>query len=232
MRDDGHVVDAAGRAWGLPLRDFLGTQGKGLLIYSAVIPMAAPELLARWFDLVKTNQMSFVKLKVGSPHDLETLEMAREILGWQVDLRVDANCAWNDLTYARKIMRAFEAYNISWFEEPVLPDNFRGSAELAETFETPIATGEQECTRWGFRDLIEHRAAHIQHMQQALDRMNLKIHEVLSDLTGVSGLKLIEAILAGADEDYRLAKRDDFTQFAHASDEPSGSAVSSIADVA
>jgi D-arabinonate dehydratase len=74
---------------------------------------------------------------------------------------VDANCAWNDLTYARKIMRAFEEYSIEWFEEPVLPDNFRGGAELAASFETPIAGGEQDCTRWGFRDLIEHRAADI-----------------------------------------------------------------------
>lgn len=38
---------------------------------------------------------------------------------------------------------------------------------------------------------------HEQHMQKALERMNLKIHDVLSDLTGVSGLKMIEAILAG-----------------------------------
>jgi transposase len=39
--------------------------------------------------------------------------------------------------------------------------------------------------------------SHEQHMQKALDRMNLKIHDVLSDLTGVSGLKMIEAIVAG-----------------------------------
>jgi transposase len=39
--------------------------------------------------------------------------------------------------------------------------------------------------------------SHEQHMQKALDRMNLKIHEVISDLTGVSGLKMVEAILAG-----------------------------------
>jgi D-galactarolactone cycloisomerase len=38
---------------------------------------------------------------------------------------------------------------------------FRGNAELAAMFETPIAAGEQECPRWGFRDLIEHRATDI-----------------------------------------------------------------------
>jgi len=47
------------------------------------------------------------------------------------------------------------------------------------------------------QDHIRMGSAHIQHMQKALDRMNLKIHEVLSDLTGVSGVRLIQAILKG-----------------------------------
>jgi transposase len=47
------------------------------------------------------------------------------------------------------------------------------------------------------RDHIRLGSAHIQHMQKALDRMNEKIHEVLSDLTGVGGLRLVRAILDG-----------------------------------
>lgn len=46
-------------------------------------------------------------------------------------------------------------------------------------------------------DHITLAGSHEQHMQKALERMNLKIHDVISDLTGVSGLKLIEAILQG-----------------------------------
>jgi len=46
-------------------------------------------------------------------------------------------------------------------------------------------------------DHITMAGSHEQHMQKALDRMNLKIHDVISDLTGVSGLKMIEAILEG-----------------------------------
>jgi transposase len=46
-------------------------------------------------------------------------------------------------------------------------------------------------------DHITMAGSHEQHLQKALDRMNVKIHQVLSDLTGVSGRKLIEAILAG-----------------------------------
>ncbi len=46
-------------------------------------------------------------------------------------------------------------------------------------------------------DHITLAASHEQHMQKALERMNLKIHDVISDLTGASGLKMIGAILAG-----------------------------------
>lgn len=46
-------------------------------------------------------------------------------------------------------------------------------------------------------DHITMAGSHEQHMQKALDRMNLKIHEVISDLTGMSGLKMLEAIIAG-----------------------------------
>lgn len=46
-------------------------------------------------------------------------------------------------------------------------------------------------------DHITLAASHEQHMQKALERMNLKIHDAISDLTGSSGLKMISAILAG-----------------------------------
>ncbi|WP_455283981.1 IS110 family transposase [Cupriavidus necator] len=47
------------------------------------------------------------------------------------------------------------------------------------------------------QDHITMAASHVQHMQKALERMNVKFHAVISDLTGVSGLKVIDAILAG-----------------------------------
>ena len=46
-------------------------------------------------------------------------------------------------------------------------------------------------------DHITMAGSHEQHMQKALDRMNLKIHEVISDLTGTSGLKMVRAIVKG-----------------------------------
>lgn len=46
-------------------------------------------------------------------------------------------------------------------------------------------------------DLVSMASQHVQHMQQALDRLNVKIHVVLSDITGASGLRIIRAILQG-----------------------------------
>src|SRR5829696_7005686 len=46
-------------------------------------------------------------------------------------------------------------------------------------------------------DLVSMAAQHVQHMQKALDRLNVKVHVVLSNLTGVSGLRIVRAILAG-----------------------------------
>jgi transposase len=45
--------------------------------------------------------------------------------------------------------------------------------------------------------LVQYRSAHIQHMQKALIQMNLRLTSVLSDITGVTGLKIIRAIVAG-----------------------------------
>jgi transposase len=53
--------------------------------------------------------------------------------------------------------------------------------------------------------LIEYRAAHIQHMQKALQQMNLQLSQVVSDITGVTGLAIIRAIVAGQRDPQRLA---------------------------
>jgi transposase len=45
--------------------------------------------------------------------------------------------------------------------------------------------------------LLDYAAAHIQHMQKALMQMNLQLHHVVSDITGVPGMSIIRAIVAG-----------------------------------
>jgi transposase len=63
-----------------------------------------------------------------------------------------------------------------------------------------------------FRTILRHRSGlvesssqHIQRMQKALDQMNVQIHRVLSDITGVSGLAIVDAILAGERDGHELA---------------------------
>jgi transposase len=63
------------------------------------------------------------------------------------------------------------------------------------------------------RSLLRHReslvqmaATHVHHMQKALDQMNLQLHHVISDVTGQTGLAIVEAILAGERNPYILAK--------------------------
>jgi transposase len=54
-------------------------------------------------------------------------------------------------------------------------------------------------------NLIRYRSAHIQHMQKALELMNVKLTRVVSDITGVTGLSIIRAIVAGERDPYELA---------------------------
>jgi transposase len=55
------------------------------------------------------------------------------------------------------------------------------------------------------QDHLAMGATHIQHMQKALERMNVKVHDVLSQLTGQSGLRVVRAILAGERDPEKLA---------------------------
>ena len=63
---------------------------------------------------------------------------------------------------------------------------------------------------WRHRDnLIRHAAAHVQHMQKALTEMNVQLHKVISNITGVTGMRIIRAILAGERDGIKLAQMKD-----------------------
>ena len=104
-----------------------------------------------------------IKMKVGAVsirEDVERVKAVREAIGPDVKLLVDANCAYR-YYQAIQFARRIEEYDIFWFEEPVAPDDYEGHRKLAEATSIPIATGENEYTRYGFRDLITHNAAAI-----------------------------------------------------------------------
>ena len=58
-------------------------------------------------------------------------------------------------------------------------------------------------------NLVQMACVHVQHMHKALDQMNLQIHHVISDITGVTGLAIVDAIVAGKTNPKELAKLRD-----------------------
>jgi hypothetical protein len=59
-------------------------------------------------------------------------------------------------------------------------------------------------------NLIQRTVKHIQHMQKALDHMNLHLHHVISDVTGVTGMRILRAIVAGERDPHTLAQYRDY----------------------
>ncbi|MHB1007495.1 MAG: mandelate racemase/muconate lactonizing enzyme family protein [Chloroflexota bacterium] len=104
------------------------------------------------------------KMKVGGlplAQDRERVRVARETIGPMAKLALDANNAYNDLPTAMHAAEVFAPYDIWWFEEPTYPDSLPHCAEVARRAPMPVATGEIEGTRWGFRDMILAGAAQI-----------------------------------------------------------------------
>lgn len=106
--------------------------------------------------------------------------------------------------YAKNVPgRKTDVSDASWLRQlhsyGLLRGSFRPTAEIA-TLRAYLRQRER---------LVEYAAAHIQHMQKALMEMNLQLHHVVSDITGVTGMKIIRAIVAGErDLDVLAAYRD------------------------
>ena len=57
--------------------------------------------------------------------------------------------------------------------------------------------------------LVDYAASHIQHMQKAMTQMNVQLHHVVSDITGITGMKIVRAILSGVRDPRELARHRD-----------------------
>ena len=104
-----------------------------------------------------------VKMKVGGApinEDVERVRVVRDAVGPDVKVMIDANCAYRYYE-AIQLAARIEQYDITWFEEPVKPDDYKGHQLISQATTVPIATGENEYTKYGFRDLIENRCAAI-----------------------------------------------------------------------
>jgi len=103
-----------------------------------------------------------VKLKVGYGIDEDTRasRAVRDAIGPGVGLMIDANHAY-DAVAAIRLGRQVEALDIGWFEEPVPPEDIEGHRAVKAAVSMPIASGECEFTRFGFRELLRTRAVDI-----------------------------------------------------------------------
>jgi D-arabinonate dehydratase len=160
------IWDLKGKICGQPLYKLLGGFTNKLPTYIAggyyEEGKGLKELAQEMEDNVAMGARA-VKMKIGGVpinEDVERVRVAREAVGPDVKLLVDANNAYRYYE-AIEIARKIEKYDIFWFEEPVAPDDYRGHAMIMQATSIPVATGENEYTRYGFRDLIEHNAVAI-----------------------------------------------------------------------
>jgi D-arabinonate dehydratase len=158
--------DLKGKAAGVPLYKLLGGFADKIPVYIAggyyEEGKGLDELATEMGEAVALGADA-VKMKIGGApinEDVERVRVVREAVGPGVRVMVDANCAYRYYE-AIEIARKMEPYDIFWFEEPVNPDDYKGHKLVSEATIIPIATGENEYTRYGFRDLIESRSAAI-----------------------------------------------------------------------
>ncbi len=158
--------DLKAKVAGMPLFRLLGGYAERVPTYIAggyyEEGKGLPELAREMVENVELGARA-VKMKVGAVslvEDAQRVKAVRDAVGPDVKVMVDANCAYRAYQ-AIQLAKRIEEYDIFWFEEPVAPDDYEGHARLANQTSIPIATGENEYTRYGFRDLIAHGAAAI-----------------------------------------------------------------------
>ena len=103
------------------------------------------------------NGANGVKIKVGKENleeDLERAAAVRELIGPDIAFMVDANYSMS-VDEAITAARGFSKYDVLWFEEPTLPEDFEGHARIAAETGVPLAAGENLRTMHEFRLALE-----------------------------------------------------------------------------
>lgn len=93
----------------------------------------------------------------GMQRNLDLVRTVRNAVGDGIDVMADAYMGWT-LDYAKRMLPLLEPFGLRWLEEPVIPDDLHGYAELRSWGRIPIAGGEHEFTLYGFRELLQAHA--------------------------------------------------------------------------
>lgn len=150
--------DIRGKSTGQALWKMAGGASHTCLAYRGGIDLnfSLPKLL----DSIQSyldQGFTAVKIKVGQPDlasDVARVRAVRESIGPDVTFMVDANYSF-DVEGAIAAARAFEPFDIYWFEEPIIPDDYKGYARIADATTIPLAMGENLHTDYEFGFALE-----------------------------------------------------------------------------
>jgi len=138
--------DLKAKRAGLPLAKLLGAHRDSVQCYNTsggYLHTPLDQVLKN-VQISRESGIGGIKLKVGQPDlaiDVQRVGEVRKLLGNDFPLMVDANQQW-DRQNATRACRAFEDFDLTWIEEPLDAYDFEGHAQLANRFDTAIATGE------------------------------------------------------------------------------------------
>ena len=154
--------DVKGKALGKPVCELLGTvQRDRVRAYASRLMPDTTEEVTEAVSALREQGFTAVKLGWGPlgqdpDHDVRLAAAAREAGGDHVEIMIDAGLGYvADAGTAIRVARELEELGVYWLEEPFEPDEYEAYAELADAVDLTIAAGEQDATRWGFRELIE-----------------------------------------------------------------------------
>ncbi len=159
--------DVKGKALGVPVYELLGGPTRHRVrVYAHVkTPDDVRERLAEGFTafktgVYKTQPARIVETPGFIARAADHFAALREAAGTEADIGIDFHGAISPQT-AKLLIKALEPYQPMFIEEPVQCQNVDVMADIARGTHLPIATGERIFTKWGFREILEKRAASI-----------------------------------------------------------------------
>ncbi|WP_380055355.1 mandelate racemase/muconate lactonizing enzyme family protein [Falsihalocynthiibacter sp. SS001] len=137
--------DIRGKQRDLPLWKMAGGAANSCKAYAGGIDLNFPlPKLKQSIQSYLDQGFDGVKIKIGQPtlaEDIERIAAIREMVGPHISFMVDANYSMS-VEQAIEAANAFKEFNLVWFEEPTIPDDYLGFARIAEATGIPLAMGE------------------------------------------------------------------------------------------